>query len=185
MGRRYDNYDERDTSEEFIFAHEDGRSLRSGGEEVSGAQRMLTVGRTSGSSEPASVEAYGYQPWCVAQSAVASWGIYYADDGRADRPEDGRDGKVSCRGALVVRRGWDGGDDRSHEYRGFSEHSWAGGGRGAEQDHREICCEGRIYREQDMFVGYNGTGGSDSASRGRGRGKRVSQRGRWQCWVPI
>jgi len=166
MGRQYDDQDGRNTPEEFVFEHEEHRGLCSGGEQVSGAQRCSAVGRTGRSSEPASVEAYGYQPGCAAQSAVASWGIYCADNGRADRPEDGRDGQIPCRSAIALRSGGDDGDDRSHEHRGFSEHSWAGGGRGAKQDHREICGEGRIQREQAVFVRHNGAGSSYMPSDG-------------------
>jgi len=166
MGRQYDDQDGRNTPEEFIFEHEEHRGLCSGGEQVSGAQRCSAVGRAGRSSEPASVEAYGYQPGCAARSAVASWGLYRADDGWAHRSEDGRDGQISCRGAIALRSGGNDENDRSHEHRGFSEHGWAGGRRGVEQDHRAACDEGRIHGEQVVFLGHNGAGSSDMSSDG-------------------
>jgi len=164
--RQYDDHDGRDTSEEFVFAHEECWRVHSGGKQVSNTQRNSTVVRAGKSCESASIEAVGYQSGCAAQSAIASWGIYRADDGRAHRSEDGRDGQISCWSALIVWRGGVDGDDRSHEHRGFSEHSWAGGGRGVKQNHRAVCGKRRVHWNQVMFLGYNGAGSSDMPSDG-------------------
>src|SRR3972149_2841493 len=107
MGRRYDHYNEWHTSEEFIFEHEECRGLRSGGEQVSSALRVLAVGGIGGSGEPASLKAARYPSRSAAQSAIASWSLHRADDGRAHRSKDGRDGSLSRWGEIVVRRGRD------------------------------------------------------------------------------
>lgn len=102
--------------------------------------------------------------------------------------KDGGDGQVSCWGAFAVRGGGDGGDDRSHERRGFSEHGGAGWGGGVEQAHRAACDEVGIYGEQAVFVGYDGSGGTDMPSdggwasaedqRGAGRDRKANQEGK-------